>query len=236
MPASSSTMTSSHRLARSAPGTFVCGNSSTAQTCGRLVEDGVHVHLVERVAPVVDAPPGNHLQLFDLGDRVLPSVRLEVADDDVASLRPELLRLLEHPEGLPDARGVPQEHFQPAAPRRSVPRSGDRSFAREHPYVDSVRLQNQPLDHVRLEASLPAALEAVAHEDLGDAVSGGELEDRAGRVFALQDLDPCARLTSRAADSRPGSSDPPGSVPAAGRGPRRTLRGIGRPVGVRGGS
>ena len=36
MPASRSTTTSSHRLALSEPGTFVCGNSSTAQTSGRL--------------------------------------------------------------------------------------------------------------------------------------------------------------------------------------------------------
>ena len=236
MPASSSTMTSSHRLARSEPGTFVCANSSTAQTCGRLARIGVRVHLLEGVAPVVDAAPGDHLQPFDLGDRVLPSVRLEVAHDDVASLRPELLRLLEHPEGLPDTRGVPQEHLEPAAPRMScrapeVPHSRGNTRT-SMPSASRIRRStrfalrraSQPLSWL-----WPTKIWVMPCRAANSRIARD-------RVSALQDLDPCARLTRRPQVLVQDLLIRPARVPAAGRGPRRTLRESGRPVGARGGS
>ena len=60
MPASSKTMTSSHRFARSEPGTLVCGNSSTAQTFGerrRIASVSISSNVTPLMVIAICVPP-----------------------------------------------------------------------------------------------------------------------------------------------------------------------------------
>jgi hypothetical protein len=76
---------------------------------GPAREEAGEVHLLERRAPVGDAPPGHDLQPGRERGRLLPPVSLEQSDDHVASRLRLRLSLLEHPVGLPDAGGHPEE-------------------------------------------------------------------------------------------------------------------------------
>jgi hypothetical protein len=78
---------------------------------GGPCEDGVRVHLLKRRSPVLHLLPGNDLEAFRPGDRILPAVRLEVPDDDVYTLPVQLLRLFEHLIGLAHAGRVAHEDF-----------------------------------------------------------------------------------------------------------------------------
>ena len=49
------------------------------------------------------------------GDRLLPTVGLKIADDDIDATAPELVGFRQHLVGLADACGVAEKHPQPAA-------------------------------------------------------------------------------------------------------------------------
>ena len=89
---------------------------------GRAADDGVDVHLLELETAVARAQPGDDLESFGERARLGPVVRLEVADDDVAAVVLRLAALLEHPVGLADAGGHPEQdpvvaerHLRPPA-------------------------------------------------------------------------------------------------------------------------
>jgi hypothetical protein len=84
---------------------------------GVAVQDRRQVHLLQFGAAVVDAAPRDHRQPLGQGGRLGPAVRLEQADDDVASILPLDVSLLEHPVRLPDAGSHPQVHLQPPPAR-----------------------------------------------------------------------------------------------------------------------
>ena len=64
--------------------------------------DRLDVHLLDLHVPIGQDAAPHHLQPVDQGDRVGAAVRLDVADDDVDALTPELVRVLEHLVGLAD--------------------------------------------------------------------------------------------------------------------------------------
>jgi len=68
-------------------------------------DNGVDVHLLERLSAVGQRHAGNELEAGGEGVRFFPLVALQVSDDDVGSFQPFALRLLEHRKGLADPRG-----------------------------------------------------------------------------------------------------------------------------------
>ena len=129
-------------------------------------EHGVGVHLFEARAAVLDDLAGNGFQILAERDRFLAAVRLEVADDDVDAAPFQLVGFRQHLVGLADARGVAQEHLEPAAFPRLV---GGRSL-RKHANVDAFGVADQPVERRAAETVAPAAAEVVADEDLRDAL------------------------------------------------------------------
>ncbi len=66
-------------------------------------EDTGDVELREPAAPVLDLAAGEHLEALEHDGGVRPSVRLDVADDDVGAAREPAVGLVEHGDGLADA-------------------------------------------------------------------------------------------------------------------------------------
>ena len=99
---------------------------------------------------------GIDLQTLGLGDGLLAAVRLEVADDDVDALLPQLLRLVEHPVGLAHAGGIAQVDFELASARVSLTRSpgcGKRRTSKLSARID------QPVDRAAPKAAGAVPLE-----------------------------------------------------------------------------
>ncbi len=89
---------------------------------GGAREDGVHVHLLERRAPVVDLLAGHDVEVADLRLRLRPAVGLDEAHDDVGASTGPPPTLVEHGEGLADPRRgaeVDDEHAAMAPSRAS---------------------------------------------------------------------------------------------------------------------
>ncbi len=83
---------------------------------GAPLEDGVDVHLLQRRAPVGDAPAGHHLQVADLLGRAFPAVRLDQADHDVGAAFGAPAALGQHGERLAHAgRGAEVDAQRPPA-------------------------------------------------------------------------------------------------------------------------
>ena len=81
-------------------------------------QDGVGIHFLEQRPLVLHRPPRHHFEALDQRHRVLPAMRLEIADHDVDALVLQLARLGEHLVGLAHARGVAEEDLQTTALRR----------------------------------------------------------------------------------------------------------------------
>jgi hypothetical protein len=71
-------------------------------------EDGVGVHLGEGGAAVLHVLARHHLQVTDHRLGVLAAVAFHETDDNVGASGLAPVRLLEHGEGLTDARGGPE--------------------------------------------------------------------------------------------------------------------------------
>ena len=87
-------------------------------------EDRVRIHFFEPASAVLDRLSGNGFQAFAQRDRLPPSVRLEVADDDVNAALFELVGFRQHLVGLADTRRIAQKDFEPTARRRWVRHCG----------------------------------------------------------------------------------------------------------------
>ncbi len=67
-------------------------------------DDGIEIHLVERLPSVVDMPPWNDFQTLQQRFGLLAAVRLDDTGDDVVPVFPSGVSLLQHLIGLADAR------------------------------------------------------------------------------------------------------------------------------------
>ncbi len=115
IPSSSNATTSSHRLPRPAPGTFVWASSSTIATCGRramTASTSISSSTTPRYSMRL---PGDHLEIAHLRRRLGPAVRLDEADHHVHSAAPEEVRLVQHAVGLAYAGRGPDVDLEPAA-------------------------------------------------------------------------------------------------------------------------
>ena len=79
----------------------VCRARSTTHICGLRARIASTIHLFEYDAAIIDTPPRHHLQISDLCFRILPSVGLDEANDDVDPLSSQHVRILQQRIGLP---------------------------------------------------------------------------------------------------------------------------------------
>ena len=120
MPASRMTSTSSQRLVRAEPGTFVCASSSIEGDRGMPGDHGVGVHLLDDHAPVLDPAARHDLEAVEQLRCVRPAMRLDEADDEVGATTHAPVALLEHPVGLADAGGHAEVDAEPPALARGL--------------------------------------------------------------------------------------------------------------------
>ena len=78
-------------------------------------ERAVEVELGENGVAVFELPGRKPLESLEQGLGVLAAVRLDPADDDIDAPAPQLVRRLQHGEGLADAGHGAEEELQPAA-------------------------------------------------------------------------------------------------------------------------
>ena len=88
-------------------------------------QDGLEIHLVQLDVPVPHLPWRQNLERSHLGFGRGPTVGLHETDHDVHPPRPERVRLLEHPVGLPDPGGGSHVHLHapPLAPGEPIDRA-----------------------------------------------------------------------------------------------------------------
>ena len=65
--------------------------------------DGIEIHLFQRLAQIVDAPPGDDFQISNLSRRFGSSVDFDVSNDDIFAAIPQAASLVEHPPRLADS-------------------------------------------------------------------------------------------------------------------------------------
>ena len=118
---------SSQRLGCSTPGRVGVGELVDQTQLGAAAQDRRQVHLLKLGVAVGDPPARDLLEVARLGERLDPAVGLEVADHDVAAGLGLGLGLLEHPVGLADAGGHPEEDLVAAAARDVPGRGAQRS-------------------------------------------------------------------------------------------------------------
>jgi hypothetical protein len=75
----------------------------------RPCEQGREIHVLQRGPAVVDAPARHGVEPVEEPSRVRAPVRLDEADDDVATEVGLGVALLQHPERLAGARGHAEE-------------------------------------------------------------------------------------------------------------------------------
>ena len=83
---------------------------------GMAAQDGVHVHLGELAAAVLDRPARHDLEVADLIGGALAAVCLDESDDDIGAALAAAASLVEHGERLADARRRPQVDPQGSSP------------------------------------------------------------------------------------------------------------------------
>src|SRR5258706_11614260 len=111
MPAARISSTSCHRFSWRDPGAFVGGNSSTTSTSGWRFRQASRF-ISSMTTSLYWTGACDHLEVADARRRVGATVRLDVADHDVDALAPHGVRIVEHPNGLADARGHTEVHLQ----------------------------------------------------------------------------------------------------------------------------
>src|SRR5262249_48979131 len=101
-------------------------------------DDGVEIHLIERLAPVFEPPAGDDLEPFEQGLRFRAPVGFDDADDDIVAAALAGAGLLQHRGGLADAGRGTDKALEPArltlfAPRGLEQALGGRSLVRVAP-------------------------------------------------------------------------------------------------------
>src|SRR5205823_7484001 len=79
-------------------------------------ENGVEVHLLDRDAPVARLAPRNDLETLDEQGRLLSTVGLHVADDDVDASLLQGVRFFQHAVRLADPRRKTEVELETTSP------------------------------------------------------------------------------------------------------------------------
>ena len=108
MPASRISSTSCQRFSLREPGHVGVGQLVDQGHLGAPGQHGVDVHLLEALAPVLEGPAGEDLEVTDLGGGVGPAVGLDDGDHDVGAALVAAPALVEHGEGLAHAGAAPR--------------------------------------------------------------------------------------------------------------------------------
>ena len=112
--ASRSSITSCQRFSwRPEPGTLVWASSSTRTTCGWRSRTASRSISSKLRPPVVDDPPGDHLQVADQLLGALPAVALDEPDDHVGAPLLAPMALVQHGVGLAHPGSRPQVDTEP---------------------------------------------------------------------------------------------------------------------------
>src|SRR5262249_19418902 len=103
-------------------------------------DDGVEIHLIERLAPVFEPPAGDDLEPFEQGLRFRAPVGFDDADDDIVAVALAGAGLLQHFVGLADAGRGTDKDLEPArlplfAPRGLEQAPRRRSLVRVAPLI-----------------------------------------------------------------------------------------------------
>ena len=77
-------------------------------------DDGVEIHLLERLPLVFETPARDDLEAVEQGLRLLAAMRFDDADHDVVAVLLPGARLLQHLVGLADAGSRADENLEPA--------------------------------------------------------------------------------------------------------------------------
>src|SRR5215468_6813849 len=130
-------------------------------------DDGVEIHLIERLPPVFEPLAGNDLQPFEQGLRLLAPVGFDDADDDIVTVALAGAGLLQHFVGLANAGRGADEDLEPAGFMLFAPRGLEqglrrRSLVRVAPLIrhhESCSLSLGPSTLSQMPRSVTAMLE-----------------------------------------------------------------------------
>src|SRR5262249_56187533 len=86
-------------------------------------DDGVEIHLLERLSPVFEPLAGHDLEPVEQGLRFRAPVGFDDADDDIVAVELAGARLLQHFVGLADAGRRADEDLEPAGLMLFAPRA-----------------------------------------------------------------------------------------------------------------
>src|SRR5262245_6047578 len=101
-------------LGMAAAGHVGVGEFVDQHDLGVASDDGVEIHLLERLSAVFEPPAGNDLEPFEQGLRFLAPVGFDDTDDDIVAVLLPGARLLQHLVRLADAGGGADEDLEPA--------------------------------------------------------------------------------------------------------------------------
>ncbi len=105
MPAASSSSMSCHRLELRHPGHVRVSELVDERDLRGTGQHRVEIHLLERLAPVLDDAARDDFEVTELGGGQCPTVGLEEPDDHVGTALLATPTLVEHGERLADAGG-----------------------------------------------------------------------------------------------------------------------------------
>ena len=198
MPASSSTCTSSQRLARARAGHVRVRELVDDGHGGMAREDGVGVHLLEHVAPrYAIVSPRNRLEPLGQRDRVgaARAARSSRSTTSMPRWRSSCASR-QHLVGLADAGGVAEKDLQPSA--RGV-QSSRRQCGKTRTSMPSASRISRS-SRLPVSARAPRPAEVVADEELRDAVRAREVENRGDRIAGRRGSTTCGLLGARQHD------------------------------------
>src|SRR5262249_29709802 len=118
-------------------------------------DDGVEIHLLERLSPVFEPLAGNDLEILEQGLRLLAPVGFDDANDDVIAVLLSGARLLQHLIGLADAGSGAHEDLEPAGLTLFAPRGLEQGLRRRSLVRVAPLLRHQGSSSLPCKASSP---------------------------------------------------------------------------------
>src|SRR5262245_43868393 len=118
-------------------------------------DDGVEIHLLERLSPVFEPPAGNDLEPFEQSLRFHAPVGFDNADDDIVTVALAGAGLLQHFVGLADAGRGTDEDLEPAGLTLFAPRRLEQGLRRGSLVRVAPLLRHQGSSSLPYKASSP---------------------------------------------------------------------------------